>query len=109
MTKNREVRYFQITAALILVCLLKRVRGPKKPPVVRLCVILEFFGITGLHIEAQSIGSVIMPIAGICPQRYDTNTFQVFVDEVNVALLRVSFTESADLMTKSSKVYFIIP
>ena len=31
----------------------------------------DSFGITGLHVEAQGIRSVIVPIAGICPQRYE--------------------------------------
>ena len=39
-----------------------------KPPFVRLCVRLDSFGITCLYVEAQGIGSVIVPIAGICPQ-----------------------------------------
>ena len=40
----------------------------RKPPVVKLCVRLDSFGITGLYVEAQGIGSVIVPIARICPQ-----------------------------------------
>ena len=46
----------------------------------------------GLYVEAQGIGSVIVPIAGICPNA--TSEYPAFVDEVNDALLRVSSTES---------------
>ena len=67
-----------------------------KPPVVRLRVKLNSFGVAGLHVEAQGIGSVIVPIAGICPQC--TSEYQAFVDEVNDVLLRVLPTESTALM-----------
>ena len=50
----------------------------------------------GLYVEAQGIGSVIVPIAGICPNA--TSEYQIFVDEVNDALLRESATESTVLM-----------
>ena len=46
--------------------------------------------ITGLHVEAQQIGSVIVPFADICPNA--TSEYQAFVNEVNDALLRVSPT-----------------
>ena len=75
---------------------LKRVWGFSQAPVVRLCLRLYSFGITGLHVEAQGIGSVIVPIAGICPQA--ACEYQAFVDEVNDGLLRVSPTESTVLM-----------
>ena len=32
---------------------------------------LGSFGVTTLHVEAQSIESVIVPIVGICPQYYE--------------------------------------
>ena len=32
---------------------------------------LGFFGIMTLHVEAQSIELVIVPIVGICPQCYE--------------------------------------
>jgi len=38
------------------------------PKIGRLDVRLDSFGITGLHIEAQSRESVNMPVAGICLQ-----------------------------------------
>ena len=49
---------------LILVCLLKRVWGFSQAPACQTVCQIE---ITGLHVEAQSIGLVIVPIAGICP------------------------------------------
>ena len=48
-----------------------------------------------MYVEAQGIGSVIVPIADICP--YATSEYQAFVDEVNDALLRVSPTASTVL------------
>ena len=57
---------------LILVCLHKRVCGIlTSPPFVRLCVRLDSCGITGLYVEAQGIGSVIVSIAGICLQCHE--------------------------------------
>ena len=50
---------------LILLCLLKRVWGFSQTLFVRLCVRLDFFGITGVYVETQGIGSIIVPIAGI--------------------------------------------
>ena len=50
----------------------------------------------GLYVKAQGIESVIVPIAGICPNA--TSEYQTFVVEVNDALLRVSPTESTFLM-----------
>ena len=41
------------TLVLILVCLLKRMVGFSQAPVVRFCVRLDSFGITGLHVETQ--------------------------------------------------------
>ena len=32
---------------------------------------LDSFGIMGLHVEAEGIGSVIVPIAGIYPKCYE--------------------------------------
>ena len=49
-----------------------------------------------MHVEAQGIGLVFVPIAGICV--YATSEYQAFVDDVNDALLRVSPTESTVLM-----------
>ena len=46
---------------------------------------MDFFGITGLHVEAQGIGSVILPSAGIYAPNA-TSEYQAFVDEVNNAL-----------------------
>ena len=63
-----------------------------KPPVVRLCFRLDFFGIAGLYVEARSFESVFMPIAGICTQCYEWS--QAFANEINLALLRESPTES---------------
>ena len=57
---------------------------------------MDSFEITGLHVEAQGIGSVIVPIAGLCP--IATSEYKAFADEVNDALLRVSPTESSVLM-----------
>ena len=57
---------------------------------------MDSFEITGLYVEAQGIGSVIVPIAGTCPNA--TSEYQTFVDEVNDALLRVSATECTVLM-----------
>ena len=37
----------------------------------RLSDCVSEFGITGLYVEAQGIGSVIVPIAGICPQCHE--------------------------------------
>ena len=82
---------------LILVCLLKRVCGFSQAPVCRLCVRLNSFGITGLYVEAQGIGSVIVPILQVYTPNA-TSEYQTFVDEVNDALLRVSPTESTVLM-----------
>ena len=56
-----------------------------KPPVVRLCFRLDSFGITGLYVEAQGIGSVIEPIADYAPNA--TSEYQAFLDQVNDALL----------------------
>ena len=85
---------------LILICLLKRLwefecQTVCQPSVVRLCVRLDSFGITGPHVETQGIGLVIVLIAGICSNT--TSEYQAFVDEVNDVLLRVSLTESTVL------------
>ena len=55
---------------------------------------MDSFGITGQFVEAQGIGSVIVPIAHIWHAPNATSEYQAFVDEVNDALLRVSPTES---------------
>ena len=52
---------------LILICLLEQKWGFLQAHACQ-TVRLDSFGITGLHAEAQSIGSVIVPIAGIFPQ-----------------------------------------
>ena len=49
-----------------------------------------------MHVEAEGIGSVFVPIAGTCV--YATSEYQAFVEDVNNALLRVSPTESTVLM-----------
>ena len=72
---------------LILICLLKWEWGFWQAPIVRLSVRLDFFEITSLNIEAQGIGLVIVPIAGICPNA--ASEYQGFADEVNDAFLRV--------------------
>ena len=52
---------------MIQVCLRNGCGNSDKPLIVGLCVRLDSFGITGLYVEAQGIGSVIVPIAGMCP------------------------------------------
>ena len=56
---------------LILVCLLKWVWKFSLNPVCQTVCQIGFLGIMGLHVEAQGIGSVIVPIAEICPQCYE--------------------------------------
>ena len=47
---------------------------------VRLCARLDSFGITGLHLEAQGIGSVIVLIAGICSKMLGVNITLLWMD-----------------------------
>ena len=45
--------------------------GSHELPVVILCVRLDYLGITRLRVDAQGIGSLIVPIADICLRCYD--------------------------------------
>ena len=53
---------------------------------------LGSFGIMGLQVKAQSIGSFIDPIVNICSN--DKSEYQAVVDELNNALIRVAPTVS---------------
>jgi len=63
------------------------------------CVRLDYFGITGLHIEAQNRESVNLPVTGIC--RNAESKYQALVDEVrwcSTKSNKVSPSESTILM-----------
>ena len=71
--------------------------GFSQHPLVRLCIRLDSFQITGLHVEELKVLDRSLSLM----QVYAPNAmskYQTFVYEVNDALLRVSPTESAALM-----------